>query len=266
MPTRRTAFAGPEAIKRAFMLRDGEISSDYQAETAQHDVKYVFENEHSTRVVHFADGYCLTLPFTGVSIDDALGALKTVYAGDGYHLTVSYEDRSTYGNTPEGWHIYLTEWLNRYIHDDGFLEKNGLERRSPTVERTDILPGYTVTVYHIAIGGGIQVELPCYHIAILRKTNCYNAFYLLNLKTADERRRRCSIRSSTPSAPSQGKGAAKTRWAPILCVSPMTGRKKPGPITIPCLTKSTGETWTGACSLLPFPIEMKTHLPRCAKG
>ncbi len=179
-------FAGPEAIKRAFMLRDGEISSDYQAETAQHDVKYVFENEHSTRVVHFADGYCLTLPFTGVSIDDALGALKTVYAGDGYRLTVSYEDRSTYGNTPEGWHIYLTEWLNRYIHDDGFLEKNGLERRSPTVERTDILPGYTVTVYHIAIGGGIQVELPCYHIAILRKTNCYNAFYLLNLKTADD--------------------------------------------------------------------------------
>lgn len=122
-------FAGPEAIKRAFMLRDGEISSDYQAETAQHDVKYVFENEHSTRVVHFADGYCLTLPFTGVSIDDALGALKTVYAGEvPPHGQLRRPEHLR--QHPEAGHIYLTEWLNRYIHDDGFLEKNGLERRS----------------------------------------------------------------------------------------------------------------------------------------
>ncbi len=62
---------------------------------------------------------------------------------------MSYEDQSPYGNTEKGWNIYLTEWLNRYIHDDGFLEQNGLERRGKTVESTEILPAtrlwYTIS-------------------------------------------------------------------------------------------------------------------------
>lgn len=180
-------FADKGAVKTAVMLRDGEISCEYEADVAQHNVQYVFENGTATRVVHLADGYCLTLPYTDVMVDSSLGALKTVYGGDGYRLTVSYEDQSPYGNTEKGWNIYLTEWLNRYIHDDGFLEQNGLERRGKTIESTEILPGYTVMVYNIAIGGGIEVAMPYYQIAILRKNDCYDTFYLLNLKTADGR-------------------------------------------------------------------------------
>ncbi len=58
------------------MLRDGEVSCEYETDVAQHDVQYVFENGTATRVVHLADGYCLTLPYTDVTVDSSLGALK----------------------------------------------------------------------------------------------------------------------------------------------------------------------------------------------
>ncbi|MGN0172491.1 MAG: glycosyl hydrolase [Acutalibacteraceae bacterium] len=179
-------FADKDAVKNTVFYLNGVQSTNYNADAAQNDTKFLFESGSATRVVHRANGYCLTLPYTGVETDNTLGALKTVYRGEGYQLTVSFEDKSPYGNVKSGWNIYLTEWLNRFIDNDDFIRQNDLSRTREVINSKDILNGYTVMVYDIEIKDAAEIALPYYHIAIVRKNTAYDRFYLLNMKTASE--------------------------------------------------------------------------------
>ncbi|MEG1743217.1 MAG: hypothetical protein RR246_03525, partial [Clostridia bacterium] len=91
-----------------------------------------------------------------------------------------------YGNTEKSWNIYLTEWLNRYINDLGFLSANNIMRTRKAETHTDFLPGYTVMFYDMFIKLSKQIEYPYYNIAIIRKDGVYDKFFLLVMKSKDK--------------------------------------------------------------------------------
>ncbi len=164
------------------------------------DTRYLFEGKENTRVAVLSDGYTLTLPGTNVEADFSLGALRSKYKTDKYVLTVSYEDKNTYGKNPQtgevskdGFEIYFREWLTRYIDSEvsdkdvlTFFAENKLSfGRKPAVV-TDHLDGYTVNYYHIKFRVSTKLEYDNYSIAVVRPTDSYEYFWLFVLKSKGE--------------------------------------------------------------------------------
>ncbi|MBQ3069440.1 MAG: hypothetical protein IJD01_05805 [Clostridia bacterium] len=146
------------------------------------DNKKLYHTQNGKRVINYADGYRLDLPYD-FEPDFSLSALRSRYQSRTAVLTVSKEEESPYGNTADGWEIYLTEWLNRYVGDESFLNQNYIRyTREPVVSNT-MLSGYTVMTYDMAIDWQGQIAMPYYSIAIIRKQGVYDSFYLLVLKS-----------------------------------------------------------------------------------
>ncbi len=159
---------------------DGERSAA-TAMDVKKDNKLIYHTVTSQRVVNYARGYQIDLPL-GWQEDYSLGALRSRYTNDHFSLTVTREDQNPYGNTASGWETYRTEWLDRYINSSSYLSANGMTyMRTPSVS-TKTLDGYEVRLYDIAITDKTNLAMPYYSIAVIRKTDVYNVFYLMILK------------------------------------------------------------------------------------
>lgn len=179
-------FADDASVTKTACYFNGEKTETLPESDASGDAKQIFYNaQGKARVVNLADGYAVTLQTADFTPNYRFGAQRARYTSDRFVLNISREDKSPYGNTADGWKIYLTEWLNRYIADDGFLACNDISRTRAVKESTDILPGYTVLNYDMVIGHAGEIKMPYYNIAIIRKNDEYVQFYLLVMKSTD---------------------------------------------------------------------------------
>lgn len=179
-------FDGPDDLGGAEYFKNGLSVESLEDATADDDARLLFRGADSTRAVVQAEGYALTLPGTGVSADFELGALRSKYYGDDYVVTVTHETQNPYGNDPNGWNIYLTEWLNIRIDDVGFLSANKLRRTRAAATYTDWLDGYEVMVYNNEIRDSEGIEYPFYDIAVIREVDEYVEFYLVVMKSTEK--------------------------------------------------------------------------------
>jgi len=163
--------------------KNGALSTDNAAEIGSNDCKYVFFGEDKSRVVNVSDGYTVTLPTTEFKTDYSLSELRTRYSTDNFMLTVSKETGNPYGNTQKGWDIYYTEWLARFIDDLNFLGANNLRRSRAKQELTDMIDGYTVTLFNMQFSNKTEYKYQNYDIAIVRADDEYVEFYLFVMKS-----------------------------------------------------------------------------------
>lgn len=177
-------FADASTIYGFDFYKNRELSGDDPAEIGNDDCKYIFYGENKARVVNFPDGYVFTLPTKKFTVDYTLSALRTRYYGDNFCLTITKENKSPYGNTPNGWEIYSSEWLIRYIDDLEFLSANSLRRTRQKVVSTDMLDGYTVWIFNTQFSLKVDWDYQFYDIAVVRKNDVYDTFYLFVMKSA----------------------------------------------------------------------------------
>ncbi len=178
-------FSDDASVTKTVCYFNGEATEEYLKPAADGDVKQIFYNaQGKARVVNLAHGYAVTLQTADFTPDYRFSAQRSRYTSDCFVMNISREDKSPYGNTADGWKIYLTEWVNRYVADDGFLSCNDISRTRAVRESTDILPGYTVLNYDMVINNAGDIKMPYYNIAIIRKNDEYVNFYLLVMKSA----------------------------------------------------------------------------------
>ncbi len=179
-------FADASTIYGFDFYRNRQLSGDNPSEIGSDDCKYIFYGENKSRIVNFADGYAFTLPTKNFTVDYTMSALRNRYYGDNFALTVTKENKSPYGNTASGWEIYKNEWLTRFIDDLSFLSENNLRRSRAKVESTDMLEGYTVMIYNMQFGLKVDWKYQYYDIAVVRKNDVYDTFYLFVMKSSEK--------------------------------------------------------------------------------
>ncbi len=179
----QNGFSSVASVTDAAYYLDRRAVKDYSASSANRDSKKIFYTAKNARVVNLSDGYAFTMPFTEFEADYSLSALRSRYESDTFVLNVSEEKGNPYGNNANGWNTYLTEWINRYIADDSFLNANDLSRTRISSTSTKVLSGYTVMTYDIVIDNAQDIAMPYYSIAIVRKSTEYVNFHLFVLKS-----------------------------------------------------------------------------------
>ena len=180
-------ITGVSQIVDAQYFINNKQKKDFSAPTSLGDCKQIFYSQSAARVVNLSDGYAVTLPFTDFESDYSLSALRSRYEGEDFVLNISAEDQNPYGNTESGWNTYLTEWLNRFIADDSFLSQNDISRVRESKQSTVMLAGHTVLTYDVVINDNENIDMPYYHIAVIRKNNEYVKFHLLVMKSKTDR-------------------------------------------------------------------------------
>ncbi len=163
------------------LYKNGVRSADATMDSTA-DNKKIYHTLQEQRVINYADGYRLDIP-TGWQPDYSLSALRSRYTSANSVLTVSKET-TPYANTKDRWETYLTEWLNRYIGNESFLSNNYIRYLRTPVTSTTMLDGFTVMTYDMAIDWQGDIDMPHYSVAILRKFQTYDTFYLMVLKSA----------------------------------------------------------------------------------
>ncbi len=177
----KTEVAGLSSLTGMELYADGERSAATSVNTAA-DNKKLYQTAYEQRVVNYPDGYQVDIP-ADWKPDFTLAELRTRYTSSDYSLTITKEDKNPYKGA-DGWNTYLTEWLNRYIASNSFLSANGMTYRRSPATITDLLSGYTILVYDIALRDKTGIAMPYYSIAIIRKTLDYKNFHLMVLKSA----------------------------------------------------------------------------------
>lgn len=178
-------------ISVAKYYRNNELLSSFDEELrASADHKFEFYN-HSLSHVRYVDksnGFALTFP-----LDNQ--AFQVDYTLAKYQLKVRYQDatittsmeKNAYSGDANGYHIYVSEWYDRYIHNPKYLEDNNLEYfKSTTYRSQSYLDGFEVSIWNIRINDACQIEQPYYHIAILRELNQYQKMLYLNIKSSKD--------------------------------------------------------------------------------
>lgn len=176
-------FADATTIYGFDFYKNGKLSDSNPTEIGSNDCKYIFFGEEKSRIVNHADGYSITLPTNEFKTDYSLSALRTRYISDNFVLTISKEDKNPYGNNRNGWDTYYSEWVVKYIDDLNFLSENGLRRTRAKQELTDLIDGYTVTIFNMEMRFPGRYEYPYYDIAIVRADGEYVEFYLFVMKS-----------------------------------------------------------------------------------
>ena len=177
---------GADDVYNLTVYNNGEATTDFDVEPASGDVKYVFGGKENTRIINYADGYMLSFPGAEIETNLKLAELRVQYKNETSILTLSKETSNPYGNTENGWNIYLTEWLNRFIDNVDFLAANSINRTRQAATYEDFLPGYTVMFYDMFIRLSKQIERPYYNIAIVRENGVYDKFWLFVMKSTEK--------------------------------------------------------------------------------
>ncbi|MBQ3093677.1 MAG: hypothetical protein IJC52_00750, partial [Clostridia bacterium] len=174
------------AVRRTATYCNGQAVNGVPAKLEKNDVKAIFYTDDKARIANLPDGYVFTLPATDFTPDYSLSEQRSRYVSDRFILNVSYEDKNPYADRKEPWKIYLTEWLERYIANDHFLEDNNISRLRPVTESADILPGYVVRSYDMVINDAGDIAMPYYHIAVIREADNELTFYLMTMKATTD--------------------------------------------------------------------------------
>ncbi len=174
------------AEKRTECYVNGALADTLPVKPEKNDVKQIFYAGDTARIVNMPDGYVFTLPFANFKPDYSLSAQRSRYVSDEFILNVSREDKNPYASKDGCWNIYLTEWLERYIGDDNFLKDNNITRTRQTVEKDDMVPGYTVRNYDLYINDPCEIAMPYYNIAVVRKIDENILFHLFVMKSATD--------------------------------------------------------------------------------
>ncbi len=172
------------AIYKVQQYVNGTASTEYD-QAPSGDARYIFEGLEKSRAVILSEGYALTLPSANVTADFSLGALRSKFEGDGYLLTVTYENQNPYGANEKGWNTYFTEWVVRYLENNDFLMENTIRRTRKIGSTTELLEGYEVHYYDMQINVAPKMKYDCYSIAIVRPVTSYEYFWLFVLKSGD---------------------------------------------------------------------------------
>ncbi len=180
-----------DSVYKMTAYANGAVTDKYTLDSST-DNRILFEGASSTRAVVLSEGYAITLPGTGLAADFSLGALRSKYSCDDYVLTLSYENKNTYGANEHGFGIYMREWLVRYLDPqlsdmdvDGFYSSNSLSMTEPVVSTTD-LKGFEVHYYNSKIlQVSDKIKYDQYSIAVIRPVDSYEYFWLLVLKSVD---------------------------------------------------------------------------------
>ncbi|MEG2118534.1 MAG: hypothetical protein RRY76_04940, partial [Clostridia bacterium] len=154
-------FSGIKSADDVFdakIFLNGSESQKFDSKPVDGDLKYLLGGKENTRFVNYSDGYMLSILGKDVKTDLSLATLRVKFFNESSVLTVTKETSNPYGNTEKSWNIYLTEWLNRYINDLGFLSANNIMRTRKAETHTDFLPGYTVMFYDMFIKLSKQIE------------------------------------------------------------------------------------------------------------
>ena len=127
------------------MDKDGKL---FEAEVNKYKNKKIEINneEEANKIKEF-----LLNPDTEFEVDYSLSEYRSKYHFDDGVLTISYQDKSPYGNTINVWNIYLTEWINRFISNPSFLQANNLSYLRENIKSSDIILGYEVIQYDVII-------------------------------------------------------------------------------------------------------------------
>lgn len=179
-------FADASTIYGMDFYKNGALSDEVSTEIGTNDCKYIFYGENNSRIVNPADGYEFTLPVTDFKTDYSLSALRSRYSNDNFMLTVTKENKNPYGNNENGWNIYYTEWLAKYLEDLNYLSVNNLRRTREKQETTELIEGYTVTTFNMEFRVKTEYKYRNYDIAIIRKNNEYVEFYLFVMKSTSK--------------------------------------------------------------------------------
>ena len=177
-----SGFENADEVYKLTAYSDGKELESFDS-VPDGDNRYIFEGEDKTRVAVLSEGYALTLPGTNIEADFSLGALRSKYKGEGYVLTVTYEDQNPYGDNEKGFKIYYDEWLARYLENVEFLTENSIRRTRAAGSSETLLPGFVVNYYDMQINLASKMEYDYYSIAIVRPADSYEHFWLFVLKS-----------------------------------------------------------------------------------
>ena len=185
----KDASAGIGSADDVYEMRvfENGVSAEKAEQGDKNDVRMLFGGKENTRAVVPAEGYMVTLPGTGVEADFSLGGLRSVYRGEGWQVTLTFENQNPYGKqkdgtiSKDGWDLYIESWFERFIVDNNYLIANKIIRTRPLEEKEVGL--YTVRTYCMQINLAAQMEYQRYNIAVIRPTSTYDYFYLLLFKT-----------------------------------------------------------------------------------
>ena len=172
--------------ERTLCYVNNKLAEKLPYKPERNDVKQIFFANGKARVANLPDGYVFTIPADDFQADYSLAAQRSRYVSDSFILNVSREDKNPYASKDGCWNIYLTEWLERYIADDQFLSDNNITRTRQTVERDDMLEGYTVRNYDLYINDPCEIAMPYYNIAVIRKVDENILFHLFVMKSATD--------------------------------------------------------------------------------
>ena len=175
-----------DSLEDTKVFYDGSYLTKEEELVKRKDIKYEFYTEKMMRFVNSSEGYAITIPSSEVTIDYSISSYRTQLLFNTSTLTVSYEDSNPYGDSYGSWMIYLTEWLDRYISNEIYLEQNNLEYTAAVMDSTTFLEGYQVIRYSIYIKDSSEIEKPYYNIAIVRDIDCYYKFFLFVMKSENE--------------------------------------------------------------------------------
>ena len=185
-------FKDASEVYKLQAYSDG-VATDAYSTLPAGDTRYIFEGKDKSRAVVLSEGYALTLPSANITPDFTLGALRSKYKGEGYVLTVTYENQNPYGKRvgdeiivdANGWNTYLTEWVERYLVSNDFLMENSIRRTRPLGVTEELLPGYVVNYYDLQINVATKMEYDCYSVAVVRPKETYQYFWMFVLKSDD---------------------------------------------------------------------------------
>ncbi len=180
------SLSSAEDIYNADYYFNGAKTDDYSVSPADGDGKFVFRGLENSRFVNVADGYMFTVPSNDVKLDLSLAEYRSQVITDKSVITVSCEDQNPYGNTPDGWNTYLTEWITVKLDSIDFLSANNIMRTSQPETTTDLIEGYEVIIHNVFIKLSTKIEYPYYNIAIIRKNGEYVKFNLVVMKSTEK--------------------------------------------------------------------------------
>lgn len=183
-------FSGTSDIKGARFLVNGEYKSEFTSFSSRQDIKMEFYNDNHARLVNASGGMAFTVPATDkLAIDYSIAKYRTqITLGDSI-LTASSESSNPYATISNPWGTYRDEWLLRWVMNDTYISKNGLERVGDVVfEDKTTRSGYDMYQYGIRIlDPKNQIERPYYNIGVIREVDDPINFGLFVMKSKADR-------------------------------------------------------------------------------
>ena len=176
-------FTSVKDIKKIRWTVDGKTVNSYKKHyrNASSDLRYEFYNENAVRFVSESDGYAVTFPLKmELEPNFELAKYAQRFESEDVTLRLTLEKVTPYPATEHYYGIYTGEWLDRFISDKNFIDKNNLKYYEPTIKNDEsIIEGYSVNIYSIFAKG---LEKPYYKIALARPLGQWSKFGFIVFK------------------------------------------------------------------------------------